>query len=123
MGLSFPGTGAQFTKVWENPNPNGNFAGQVVQMDLSNYDAVLILQRAGTSLWIRVGQDAIDTSANIWANGQIGASYDLKSRRYYTSTTKITFSDCLVTYGGSGNVETQNNWHIPIAVYGVNFGG
>ena len=93
-------------------------------VDTTIYDAVLILQRAGTSLWIPRGQDAVDTTANVWGNGQIGGAFDLKTRRYYAgSGDHITITDCQASAGGSGNWVAQNNWSIPIVIYGVNFGG
>lgn len=124
MGLSFPGTGMQLTKLWENPSPNDDFAATTIYVDTTIYDAVLILQRAGTSLWIPRGQDAVDTTANVWGNGQIGGAFDLKTRRYYAgSGDHITITDCQASAGGSGNWVAQNNWSIPIVIYGVNFGG
>lgn len=43
MGLSFPGTGMQADKLWENSNPAVAFAAQKVSLDLSVYDGVFVV--------------------------------------------------------------------------------
>lgn len=123
MGLMIS-NGIRFTKLWENPKPTEDFAATRIDMDLSPYDAILIFQRAGTSLWILIGQDSVNTVANVYGNGQLGAAFDVKTRRYYTgydAKDHITISDCQATIGGSGNWVAQNGWCVPVAIYGVNF--
>lgn len=42
MGLTFPGTGMQVDKLWENKNTSAAFPEQKIPLDLSGYDAVLV---------------------------------------------------------------------------------
>lgn len=123
MGLSFPGTGLQFTKLWTNPKPTETFSKQDIMLDLTGYDAVYIAIRSGASAMVLVGQDLNDTTMNAWGNGNIGATYSLQSRRFNVKTDRVTVQDCAFVNGNSPDGTTANNWSVPVAIYGVNFGG
>ena len=42
MGLTFPGTGMQVDKLWENADASASFPAQKVSLDLSGYDAIFV---------------------------------------------------------------------------------
>lgn len=45
-----PDTGLSMTLLWENASPTSNFASQTISMDLSEYDAIMLLTRRSTSV-------------------------------------------------------------------------
>lgn len=123
MGLSFPGTGLQFTKLWTNPKPNENFSAQDIMVDLSGFDAVYIANQKGTSAIVMIGQEFNDTTMNAWGNGNIGGAYSLQCRRFIVKTDRVTVQNCSFVNGNSADGTTSNGWSVPLVIYGVNFGG
>lgn len=123
MGLSFPGTGLQFTKLWTNPKPNENFSAQDIMVDLSGFDAVYISIKSGNSSLVMVGGNTYDTTMNAWSNGPLGAAFAIQVRRFYVKTDRVTVTDAAYVNGNSADGTTSNGWSVPLVIYGVNFGG
>ena len=42
MGLTFPGTGMQVDKLWENADASASFPAQKVSLELSGYNAIFV---------------------------------------------------------------------------------
>lgn len=123
MGLSFPGTGAQFTKLWTNTKPDEFFGKQDILLDLSIYDAVYISIRSGNSTLVMVGGNTCDVTMNAWANGPLGAAFSIHVRTFTVKTDRVSVSDTAFVDGDSSGAATNNGWSVPVAIYGVNFGG
>ena len=124
MGITFPGIGTQFTRLWQNANPDpASFSAQDIQVDLSTFDAVYISIKNGTSSIVLVGGNGVDVTMNAYANGQLGTAFTLQVRRFAVYTDRVSFEDARIVNGVSAGVTTDNQWSIPMVIYGVNFGG
>lgn len=116
MGLSFPGTGTQMKLLWAN-STGGKFAGQKISMDLTPYDAVLIVSKL--------------QSGYTQANAQICYRGFVASILVYNSDTasiesirKAGIQSDGVQFGeardfGTSTIDNNKNW--PALIYGIKF--
>lgn len=104
------------TKLWENPNPNSNFAAQDVSLALTGYDLILTLSRSGVSA-ITLN----DVGKTIYLMEAVAtASTELMGRRRLGSVTStgITFNDAYRA-GTSAYASVDNSFCVPITIYGI----
>lgn len=115
--------GIQIKKVWANASPTSEFAGQTINLTLSEYEAVMVTAR-------RTNESAIlDTALIPVGTGSVGFTNSFitgssgKIYAYYRSAsianelTGIIFSNAFYT---TPSTDIQNNNAvIPIAIYGI----
>lgn len=106
---------AFLTKLWTNSAPTAAFAAQTVQLDLSNYDAVLIAVRAGRTDGQYWSGYCFKDDNSVFASiaSKINASTDVHSRGAKMTNSGVEFS---TGYKGS---TSGTNYAIPIYIFGV----
>ena len=102
--------------LWENPNPSASFAAQTINLDLNNYQAVIVVFRVRTDGgWGRVSSFAAlgyesFAVAIVWDGAQWGLG-----RVFTPSSDSVVFGSGInITNNG-----TENNRMIPEFVYGI----
>lgn len=121
MGLSFPGTGMQVDKLWENSNPAAAFAAQKIPLDLSAYDAVYVVCALQSTYSQR--------KCELIMKGNIGSvqvfNYDGRIpgsvRRATVSPDGVTFTEGYYYNWSTTAYDVNNQGATPIAIYGVKF--
>lgn len=121
-------SGVQMVKLWENASPTSNFLAQTVNLDLSNYKAVLIVFRTswwdGSSEHVKTG-----CKSEMIRKGDIGvldSAETTKTSPYYTMSKQrvVTLNDTGATFN-SGHMGclntngTDNASCIPYIIYGI----
>lgn len=102
--------------LWTNPSPTNNFNAQSINVDLSNYDALLIIYYYGTQSSNRVELSSLLPVNNITKYICISSGTNVTGGRklsYDSSTKKITFESA------SYNNATNNSYIIPVYIYGL----
>lgn len=101
--------------LWENVSPTSNFAAQTIPLDLSKYQAVLVLSVRSTAdlkvsgvTWVGVG--AIPGYLMGTTN-----QYAVTRREVSATTTGVTFSGFY-----SANTTNGASNEIPVVIYGIN---
>lgn len=127
------------TLIWENANPNSNFADQILSLDFSNYDFIIIETKMGFSSdstandeWLRYKiNSTISKGSEFTIVMLLGAQASLsnankysKARRVIFTDSSIHFSDCIsrqwnVTTANFGTGESQNGFVIPLKIWGI----
>lgn len=118
------GAMAKWALLWENANPTSSFAAQTVSLNLSGYDAVMVIFNCDTadgsaiyqahmSNITPVGKKGVSLHI-ITAFGQAwpGGGYD-SFRTYDVTTSGIAFNNCYER----GN--EHNTTQIPAYIYGI----
>lgn len=121
MGLSFPGTGMQVDKLWENQNPGAAFAAQKISLDLSAYDAVYVvctLQGAyrQRKCELVLKGDLVSIRVFSFSDRLPGTV-----RQAEMDNTGVTFTEGYAYNWSSGAYAASNQAATPIAIYGVKF--
>lgn len=117
----------QLVKLWENSNPTNSFASQTITLSSSDYDYLIwfygfyignLYQKSATVL--KTQKISLDISRDY---GVSGTYYNGNFWRNAETTDFLNFqiSDCFLKYGNDTNSPTNNNYVIPIAVYGGKF--
>lgn len=116
FGLSFPGGGSEIVMLWENKT-TGSWSGRKVSLDLTAYDAVLIVSKLSSAY----------TQANtqICLKGLVSNIIvsDYNSNMLYSMRIAGIQSDG-VQFGEAYNYGTSainNNYNWPYRIYGVKF--
>lgn len=113
VGGGSSGGGVTCDLLWTNPNPDSNFSAQTVTLDLSAYDAVLVVCRmfATTTYYFTntcmVGLPAILNTLDVSGN-RYGRTADV-------TTTGIVFGQ------GYSNGTASASRVIPVSIYGIKF--
>ena len=106
-------TGKSFDLLWANPKPSSSFAAQTVSLDLSAYDALLVVCRMFTTTTYyftnicMVGLSAILNTLDASGN-RYGRAADV-------ATTGITFGQ------GYSNGSASADRVIPYQIFGIKF--
>ena len=116
--------GIQMKKLWQNASPTSNFAAQTINLDLSEYDYVLIEIKSYVNYSFTENQ-----LVRVGAEDYITAKYDIQSQTSY-----ITLTSRLATVTNTGIVFTQGcakymsasspagvnaSYCIPVRIYGI----
>lgn len=106
--------GASLAKLWENNSPGSSFSAQTVSVDLTNYDAVLIVFNA-------VSTDTQTKASQICLKN--GVKHILTTVMAGTTTIRtrgVTVSDngCVFTTGYEGSTSKTGSI-IPYVIYGI----
>lgn len=113
--------------LWENNSPASSFASQTITLSSSDYDYLIFIYKMHTgsnrqkSQTILKGADCLMDLA--WDYGVGGTYYIGEYYRTTTRTNDTTYAinDCYVRYNSGTTGTTNNNYIIPIAVYGGKF--
>ena len=101
--------------LWENASPTSNFAAQTIPLDLSKYQAVLVISVRSTE------DQKISGIAYIGVGAQPGYlmgttnQYAVTRREVSATTTGVTFSGFY-----SANTSNGSSNEIPVVIYGIN---
>lgn len=115
FGLSFPGGGCEIVMLWEN-SATGEWPGQTVSLDLTAYDAILVVSRLQSGY--SQSQPSICIKGlytNIVMHEYNGSVISI--RQVYVIDTGAQFFDAK-NYG-TGDVNNNLNW--PYRIYGIKF--
>lgn len=113
--------------LWTNSKPSVAFAAQTVNLDLSNYDKVII-EFAGSKdtassrcqYTLKVGQNNLCYGmANLAAGGS--ASYTC-TRFVNVTTSSVVFPACTYKAFNASTATTNNDYFIPLRIYGIGGG-
>ncbi|MBQ0113228.1 MAG: hypothetical protein KBT03_08885 [Bacteroidales bacterium] len=111
--------------LWSNPSPNTNFASQSITLNNNNYD-YLIFQykyRSGAnyivgSLLVTKGNGLIlSYASNIADNAPVNYNRVVD----YVDDTHYSFGNASAQRTNATTVATDNQWLIPLAIYGAKF--
>ena len=103
--------------LWTNSSPTSDFSAQTVELDLSDYDAVLV-----TFKW---GKDSANPSINVVALVGVGLGiassvYNSRVYREFTPTaTGIQFAAGAYGSSVSASMATGNGSAVPYQIYGI----
>lgn len=111
--------------LWTNPNPDINFAGQTITIDLSDYDMVEIHFFESSNAGRRFGMSQrflkdIPCMMRSFSNMSSGSASSLLQRRLQASDTGVVFQDG--QYRGATATaapSTGNDVLVPLRIYGV----
>lgn len=118
------GAMSEWGLLWENASPDSSFAAQTVSVDLSGYDAVMVIFNCDTSSGsviyqaymsniTPVGKRGVSLHIiTIVGGGWPGGAYD-SYRTYDVTASGIAFDDC---YERGGK---HNGTQIPVYIYGI----
>lgn len=129
-------TGLVFTKLWENTDESGAFAGQTITLDLTGYDGVAVWAKNGsntdTELYgpipfqtktnseetyeIAVGRI---TSFNLYAPNSSTLKTDIRMRLFAASRDRVEFTDTVFLGQYQGTDSEAAGVCIPLRIYGV----
>ena len=103
------------TLLWENSSPTSSFAAQTIQLDLSDYDEIMILFAHYTN-------DMTQSSYIIMKNDNWNPCRVMKST-YATDTYRnVKATNIGITFSGGFNPQTNQNdtsCAIPLKIYGI----
>ena len=105
------GGGGGPVALWTNPSPSASFANQTVSVDLSDYDAVLILVKHGTAQSADVSYDMYHGVIYLPV-GVTGAYISAPSQANYRSVNVTTSGVQFVTTSAAAA-------SIPCKIWGV----
>ena len=115
-------------KLWENTNTTTSFSPQTITLSSEDYDYLVWIYRFNTtsnnnlqkSQLVLKGAGVIMDVA--WDYG-VGGSYtvaDYHRKVQYTNNTTYSIEDCNIKYNNTQDAQ-DNNYIIPVAVYGAKF--
>lgn len=113
--------------LWGNSNPSATFTSQTITLSSSDYDYLIFIYKMHTgsnrqkSQMVLKGADCLmDLAWDYGVGGTyyIGEYYRTTSR---TNDTQYSINECYVRYNSGTTGTTNNNYIIPVAVYGGKF--
>lgn len=114
--------GIQMSLLWTNPNPSSSFSAQTVSLDLSRYDAVMVVHRYGTStsrlnsVIVPVG----DTGMCFHAGNFSAATGYVMTRAFGTTTTGIDFNTSYRrALNSTSAASSSGDYCYPIYIFGI----
>lgn len=109
---NYGGGGAKADLLWTNPSPNANFNTQTVSVDLTSYDAVIILVKRNNTTNANDFVIDNDRAALYVPKGTTGYRISITSNTNYryvnVSSSGVTFT-----------VVSGATYAIPLMIYGV----
>lgn len=104
--------GISITKLWENESPTSSFSGQTIELDLSEYQLILLYARISTSYESLNSASAV-VGKYSRINGVWGNNNNVFHRAFTPSATGIVFE------GGYYNGAYNASYLIPQYIYGI----
>lgn len=116
----------EIVKLWENADISSAFGSQVISINFSGYDKVLIeyLGDAGWSAYyhhiVSVGQKTVlQFHTHIATSGTSEVPY-VWGREILVNSDGINFNNCFLRLTGNGSYSSQqNNYAKPYRIYGI----
>lgn len=106
--------GLSMVKLWENASPTSEFAAQTVALDLSKYNAALIIYRRATT-----ANEAYSAFIRVGDSGSLFAMTNYRSDRTATvSRTGVVFNAGRQA-SLSESLSENNVASVPITIYGI----
>lgn len=100
-----------FKLLWVNSDPTSNFAAQTIPLNLTNYDAVLVVYKitaSGTAKWWQFGW--VDGESTVGAGK--GTTY-IYTRQFLADANGVQF------FNGYRDSTSGASYGIPLAIYGI----
>ena len=117
MGLTVPTPGTM-TLLWTNPNPKTAFLPQTIQLDLKGYKGVVLSVLGG--IGGRYVPSAILCEQNVDVEIAYPRGYMIGLRDVVLTDSGITFKEGKQdTYNSGSGGTTNNNYIIPVKIYGI----
>lgn len=111
-GVNPISVGVSIDLLWENSSPTANFPAQTIQMNLNDYQIVIVYARRSTSATYVVVAVCIVGQSSILQQVSLPNYASIMHRFFSVSTSGITFQN------GGDQSGDNNGYIIPIAVYG-----
>ena len=102
------------TLLWTNSTPTTNFSAKTVQLDLSNYDGVIVEFASTVRETIGGFSSRIKVAKNV--SGAIGGGFTTETFGVARTVTSVTNSGVVFNDAHASN--TDNSYMIPIHIYG-----
>lgn len=113
------------TLLWTNPNPTSSFASQTLNIDLSNYKALIIKNEGSVASVVTSSEQQmsyVDLSETgyVFCSSYIYGNLVLSFRRVTAHTnSSITFGAGFSLDSYNLNVASTNNASVPLEIYGL----
>ena len=123
MGLTFPGTGMQVDKLWENVDTSASFPAQKIPLDLSGYDAVLVTCSLHNAYTQRITELIMNDGKTICPFRVFSSTDRLFGgvRQVYPRTDGVQFYEAYYYDWDAQGYILDNTAIMPISIYGVRF--
>lgn len=118
MGKSIPTMGG--TKMlWTNQSPGASFGAQTVALDLTGYDAVLVVLKNSTTTDTYASMVCVkEIQSNIVCQKESDSGV-VASRGVLPSDTGVQFLSGRITNAFAGTRRADNSYGIPYQIYGI----
>ena len=117
---------ASMTLLWENASPTSNFAIQTISMDLSEYDAIMLLTRRSTSVHdIGFGISVLGhrgVAQNLAVYTEVSAGVLICVREFTPSASGIVIGGGAYKFSNIAMTACNfdDSYAIPYRIYGIN---
>ena len=117
----------RIVSLWKNDNPNANFDAQTINLNLSNYDYIIIRSKRtitdGETIYFNPRYNII----KVGTSGSYILGIDQNSgynwiRDISVSESGVTFSTAIGRCYGVNNQDNKIDVAIPLEIYGIKFG-
>lgn len=115
-------------KLWENENPTLTFSPQTITLANDDYDFLVFLyseyKTTSHNLMSQMTLKGRGVNLNNGGDFGVGGTYYVANyvrRVIYVDDTTYNVETCFVKYNGSNTADNQNDYNIPLAVYGGKF--
>ena len=118
-------SGSTMTLLWENASPTSTFASQTIALDLSGYDAIMLLTRRSTSIYdIGFGISVLGYrgfAQNLAVYTDIGAGVLICGREFTPSASGIVISGGVYKFSNIAlsGANFDDAYAIPYRIYGI----
>ena len=113
------GGGLSLELLWENPNPSAAFAAQTISLNLSGYNAVLVvaittpLEKTNPECGFTTAFGFVDSDYDLHLNWGSAGTNRVATRKASISSTGVSF------LAGRYNNATKNDYTVPYRIYGI----
>lgn len=117
------------TLLWENASPTSNFASQTISMDLSEYDAIMLLTRRSTTVHdIGFGISVFGHrgfAQNLALYTEVSAGVLICGREFTPSASGIVINGGVYKFSNIAMTACNfdDSYAIPYRIYGIKMGG
>lgn len=112
--------GMSMGMVWKNPNPTDPFQAKKIELDLSEYDAVIVKEILQADSESDGYDNILCFVGDVYSKSQVYYA-GIHRRKMTVENTGVTFTNCVRygTYMDSSETSTQNNRFVPVEIYGI----
>ena len=107
--------------LWENGSPSSEFGGDMISLDLSNYDGIYLVYKYGTtsSIIYTHFQLGLGTSVLLMTNAVNTTNLYARSRNINITADGVEIGACYTHKYNDTTYSESNNYMIPIEIYGI----